>query len=430
MGPRSAGRATRGPACYGRGGTKPTVTDANLLLGYLDAHSTLAGGVGLDPDAAPARDRRARSASWAWTSWTTAEGIVRVAEPGDGAGAAGRHRGARESIRAGFALMPFGGAGPMHAAALAEELGIERILCPRASGVLSALGLIASERRRDTARTVLLSGDDLTGERIAAEVSALRESISEGIDDASAEATYELRYRGQAFELAIRRLRSAGSRRAGRAVRRRARAPLRLPRPGRGSSWSTSASRSTVPGASLSPGLPIPGRLEPRPPAGPIRRRWLEARCFEASPPSGQASRGALRARAARGHPGAAARAGARRWTQHGTIVAVRNGVMIAITSTRHPAGAGRRACARPARRWARSWCARPIRPTSRSAAIARRRSSTPPASWSCRPSTSPCTWARCPTRSRRCSTPSSARATSGSSTIPTAAARTCPTSR
>ena len=56
--------------------------------------------------------------------------------------------------------MPFGGAGPMHAAAIAAELGIERILCPRASGVLSALGLLASERRRDTARTVMLRGDD------------------------------------------------------------------------------------------------------------------------------------------------------------------------------------------------------------------------------------------------------------------------------
>ena len=99
--------------------------------------------------------------------------------------------------------MPFGGAGPMHAAALAEELGMERILCPRASGVLSALGLIASERRRDTARTVLLSGAELTAERIAAEVAELRESIAAGLPEAAPEATYELRYRGQAFELGV-----------------------------------------------------------------------------------------------------------------------------------------------------------------------------------------------------------------------------------
>jgi N-methylhydantoinase A len=89
------------------------------------------------------------------------------------------------------------------AAAIAAELGIERILCPRASGVLSALGLLASERRRDTARTVMLRGDELTAEGIAAEVRALREGLAEGLGDATAEVTYELRYRGQSFELPV-----------------------------------------------------------------------------------------------------------------------------------------------------------------------------------------------------------------------------------
>jgi N-methylhydantoinase A len=199
-GPHSAG-ADPGPACYGRGGAEPTVTDANLLLGYLDASSTLAGGVKLDADAARGAVGRLGS-ELGLGELETAEGIVRVAN--------------QEMVRAlrvvtvergvdprRFALLPFGGAGPMHAAALAEELGMERILCPRASGVLSALGLIASERRRDTARTVLLSGEELTRERIAAEVEALRQSIGAGIEGATAEATYELRYRGQAFELAV-----------------------------------------------------------------------------------------------------------------------------------------------------------------------------------------------------------------------------------
>ena len=199
-GPRSAG-AEPGPACYGRGGTDPTVTDANLLLGYLDASSTLAGGVELDVDAA--REAVARlGTELGLDELEAAEGIVRVAN--------------QEMVRAlrvvtvergvdprRFALMPFGGAGPMHAAALAEELGMERILCPRASGVLSALGLIASERRRDTARTVLLRGGELTAERIAAEVDRLRESIGAGLEDAAEEATYELRYRGQAFQLGV-----------------------------------------------------------------------------------------------------------------------------------------------------------------------------------------------------------------------------------
>src|SRR5437867_9610976 len=199
-GPRSAG-ADPGPACYGRGGQEPTVTDANLLLGYLDASSTLAGGVELDVDAA--REALGRlGAELGFDPLETAEGIIRVAN--------------QEMARAlrvvtvergvdprGFALMPFGGAGPMHAPALAEELGMERILCPRASGVLSALGLIASERRRDTARTVLLSGAALTAERIAAEVGELRKSIGGGFEEAASETTYELRYRGQAFELAV-----------------------------------------------------------------------------------------------------------------------------------------------------------------------------------------------------------------------------------
>ena len=200
VGPRSAG-SEPGPACYGRGGTEPTVTDANLLLGYLDASSQLAGGVALDREAAE-RAVASLAAELGMGELETAEGIVRVAN--------------QEMVRAlrvvtveqgvdprDYALMPFGGAGPMHAAAIATELGITRLLCPRAGGVLSALGMIASERRRDTARTVMLRGGELTGERIARETAALRKSIGKGMEEARAEATYELRYRGQAFELAI-----------------------------------------------------------------------------------------------------------------------------------------------------------------------------------------------------------------------------------
>jgi N-methylhydantoinase A len=199
-GPRSAG-ADPGPACYGRGGEEPTVTDANLLLGYLDASSTLAGGVELDVDAA--REALGRlGAQLGFDSLETAEGIVRVANQ-EMARALRVMTVERGVDPRGFTLMPFGGAGPMHAPALADELGMERILCPRASGVLSALGLIASERRRDTARTVMLSGGELTAERVASEVAALRNSIGAGIEDAQAEVVYELRYRGQAFELGV-----------------------------------------------------------------------------------------------------------------------------------------------------------------------------------------------------------------------------------
>src|SRR5262245_4316527 len=146
VGPQSAG-ADPGPACYGRGGGEPTVTDANLLVGYLDAHWTRAGGVELDAEAAGDAVGRLGS-ELGLGELETAEGIVRVAnqEMGRALRVVTVERGVDPRH---YALMPFGGAGPMHAAALADELGMDRVLCPRASGVLSALGLLASERRRD-----------------------------------------------------------------------------------------------------------------------------------------------------------------------------------------------------------------------------------------------------------------------------------------
>jgi N-methylhydantoinase A/oxoprolinase/acetone carboxylase beta subunit len=186
VGPRSAG-ADPGPACYGRGGTEPTVTDANLVLGHLDPAEPLAGGVELDADAAHAAVK-ALADELGLSVEECAAGIVRVANA--------------EMVRAmrvmtvergvdprDFALLAFGGAGPLHAAAMAEELGMTKILIPRASGVLSALGLAAAERRRDHARTVFLHGDGLTADALA---------VQDG------DAAYDVRYRGQSFELTVR----------------------------------------------------------------------------------------------------------------------------------------------------------------------------------------------------------------------------------
>jgi N-methylhydantoinase A len=200
VGPRSAG-AQPGPACYGRGGTEPTVTDANLLLGNLAADSTLAGGVALDAEAAE-RAVGALAAEIGLDPLETAAGIVRVAN-GEMVRALRVVTVERGVDPRRFALLPFGGAGPMHAAAIAEELGIERLICPRAGGVLSAFGLCASDRRRDTARTVMLSGGDLTAARIATAVIELRESAGANLDDARAEVVYGMRYAGQAFELDV-----------------------------------------------------------------------------------------------------------------------------------------------------------------------------------------------------------------------------------
>jgi N-methylhydantoinase A len=202
VGPRSAG-ADPGPACYGRGGTEPTVTDANLVLGYLSTDSPLGGGVELDSDAAEEAIGKLAKQLDIDTD-ACAEGIRRVA-------AAEMTRALRVvTVQRGidprrYALMAFGGAGGLHAAQIADELGIDTILCPRASGVLAALGMVVSPRRRDVQRSVLLSGEDLAAKAIAQHVEELGERAREAMHepDADLHVVYELRYRGQSFELPI-----------------------------------------------------------------------------------------------------------------------------------------------------------------------------------------------------------------------------------
>ena len=215
VGPRSAG-ADPGPACYGRGGDKPTVTDANLLIGHLDDESPLAGGVRLDRSAAE-RAVSELAGDLGLSIEETAGGIVRVAS------AAMAQAVRVVTVERGIdprdlALVPFGGAGPLHAAQIADELGMRRVLVPVASGVLSAFGLVVAERRRDLVESVLLTGGDLTRGRIAEAVSRLadrgREELrrahaaaTRSADAAAAEpqvrASYDLRYEGQAFELSV-----------------------------------------------------------------------------------------------------------------------------------------------------------------------------------------------------------------------------------
>jgi len=168
VGPESAG-AEPGPACYGKGGTSPTVTDANLLLGRVPP--SLPGGLELDAGAA----ERAMSG-------LTPEAVVDVVN-------AEMLRALRVvSVERGhdprdFVLVAFGGAGPLHACALAEQLGIGTVLVPAASGVLSALGLVASDERRDRVDSYV---------RPLAELDALPEH-----------GEADLRYRGQSFELTV-----------------------------------------------------------------------------------------------------------------------------------------------------------------------------------------------------------------------------------
>jgi N-methylhydantoinase A len=202
VGPRSAG-ADPGPACYGRGGEEPTVTDANLLLGYLSPEAPLAGGVTLDSDAAQAAIRRLAD-ELGLTPREAAAGIVRVAGV-EMARALRVVTVARGVDPREFALLAFGGAGPLHATQIAEELGIGRVLCARAAGVLSALGLVISPWRRDAQRSLLLHGDALSAQRVAEAVRGLGAQARAGLgnEHAPLQAVYELRYRGQSFELAV-----------------------------------------------------------------------------------------------------------------------------------------------------------------------------------------------------------------------------------
>ncbi len=202
VGPRAAG-ARPGPAAYGHGGGEPTVTDANVVLGYLDADGPLAGGIELDVEAARAAVR-GLGERLTLDERACAQGIRDVANA--------------EMVRAlrvmtvergvdprELVLLPFGGAGPLHAVAIAEELGMRTVLCPRASGVLAALGLVVSERRRDVQRSVLLGGNKLSAEAVDAVVEELGQRARDEVGDPEAElrTVLELRYRGQAFELAV-----------------------------------------------------------------------------------------------------------------------------------------------------------------------------------------------------------------------------------
>jgi len=196
VGPRSAG-ARPGPAAYGHGGAEPTVTDANVVLGLLGTDAPLAGAIALDGTAARMAVQELAAALGLGLR-ECAEGIRRVA-------AAEMVRALRVmTVERGvdprlLALLAFGGAGPLHAATIAQELGMTRILCPRTSGVLAALGLVVSVRRRDAQRSVLLAGKALTAQAVSEEIAALAARVGPGTRRVCA----ELRYRGQAFELAV-----------------------------------------------------------------------------------------------------------------------------------------------------------------------------------------------------------------------------------
>jgi N-methylhydantoinase A len=204
VGPRSAG-AIPGPACYGRGGTLPTVTDANLILGRIIPHAFLGGAMPLDRAAA---ERAVGSIATQINKSliATALGIVRVAES-NMAHAIRVVSSQRGHDPRQFGLLSFGGAGGLHACELARQLDLPRVIVPAHCGVLSALGMLVAPPLADASRTVVHLGDALDDDRLPAEFGAVSEMTLRQIPadkTAAVEVYVDARLKGQSHELKVR----------------------------------------------------------------------------------------------------------------------------------------------------------------------------------------------------------------------------------
>jgi N-methylhydantoinase A len=204
VGPRSAG-AIPGPACYNRGGVEPTVTDANLVLGRILPDRFLGGAMRIDPQLARGAVEKL-AAAMNKSVIETALGIVKVAEAN--MEHAIRHVTSRRGHDPrGFTLVSFGGAGGLHACALADALDIPRVLIPPYCGVLSALGMIVAPPDADASRTVIHLGAALDDNRLIAELGSINGLTCEVIPDEQTdrvEAYADVRFRGQSHEVKVK----------------------------------------------------------------------------------------------------------------------------------------------------------------------------------------------------------------------------------
>jgi N-methylhydantoinase A len=207
VGPRSAG-ANPGPACYGLGGAEPTITDAHLVLGRLAADRFLGGEMPLHPQRSEAAVD-ALAAQLGLSRAATAEGVLAVAN------AAMAQTIRSITVERGhdpreFTLVAFGGAGPLHAAELADLLGIHTVLVPPHPGITSAAGLLTSDLRYDTMRTVFMAEAALDAPALDAQLDALADELTgrlaaDGVPVEKVEVARALdcRYAGQGYELRV-----------------------------------------------------------------------------------------------------------------------------------------------------------------------------------------------------------------------------------
>ncbi|HZT46738.1 MAG TPA: hydantoinase/oxoprolinase family protein [Hyphomicrobiaceae bacterium] len=208
VGPQSAG-ALPGPACYARGGVEPTVTDCNLVLGYLDKGSLLAGDLPIDHAAAEAAVAKRLAEPLGVDVRSAAAAVIDVVNHAMAEAlkivSVQRGHDARQ-----FVLAAFGGAGPLHAAALAGELGIAEVLCPPIPGAFSALGLVGTDLRREYVRTVYVTTAAADPAALEAAFAALEKQGGAMLDRARVaperrrfQRSVDARYERQSYELTV-----------------------------------------------------------------------------------------------------------------------------------------------------------------------------------------------------------------------------------
>jgi N-methylhydantoinase A len=206
VGPRSAG-AVPGPAAYGRGGNEPTVTDANMVLGRLDKHDFLGGSMKLDEEAAH-RVIGDLAQSLGMSKLEAAEGVLTVIN--SNMANAIRSRTVQKGIDPReFALVAFGGAGPLHGAEVAAMLGFPEVIVPPYPGITSAMGLLTTDLKYDAIRTQFQVSDRVDLQRLNADIAAMETDLKQqfAADRQSTSLSFvrdgDLRYVGQGYELKI-----------------------------------------------------------------------------------------------------------------------------------------------------------------------------------------------------------------------------------
>jgi N-methylhydantoinase A len=288
VGPRSAG-AEPGPACYGRGGTEPTVTDANVILGRLSPEKFLGGEMRLNLKAAETALRERLAQPLGVHLERAASGMLQVAV--SAMANAVRHVTLERGLDPrDFTLVVYGGGGPLHAASVARELSIGRVLIPQAPGHFSALGMLMADLRRDSVQTLFARMDDLEMFELEEQFRKLEAEGQQALAESGIatdrivfERAADMRYVGQEHSVAVRMPAHVGDETARAEIKRLfdAAHDLRYSHSAPDESADIVSLRVSAIGRLSKPQFPQIGRGEVSPPAD--ARRGVRAVTFEAS---------------------------------------------------------------------------------------------------------------------------------------------------